>query len=44
MAGLFSKQAAVYAVERPAYPKDLFIKLAALTTLGRWHRQCLSGC
>ncbi|TKW15123.1 hypothetical protein SEVIR_5G215900v4 [Setaria viridis] len=31
MAGLFSKQAAVYAAARPAYPKDLFTKLAALT-------------
>ncbi|CAL4957954.1 unnamed protein product [Urochloa decumbens] len=31
MAGLFSKQAAVYAAARPVYPKDLFTKLAALT-------------
>ncbi|CAO2183507.1 unnamed protein product [Urochloa humidicola] len=31
MAGLFSKQAAVYAAARPVYPKDLFTKLAALS-------------
>jgi len=31
MAGLFTKQAAVYAAARPAYPKDLFTKLASLT-------------
>ncbi|KAL6596273.1 hypothetical protein ACP70R_047637 [Stipagrostis hirtigluma subsp. patula] len=31
MAELFSKQAAVYAAVRPAYPKDLFAKLAAAT-------------
>ncbi|CAO2176875.1 unnamed protein product [Urochloa humidicola] len=31
MAGLFSKQAAVYAAARPVYPEDLFTKLAALT-------------
>lgn len=31
MAGLFSKQAAVYAAARPTYPRDLFSKLAALT-------------
>ncbi|TVU34306.1 hypothetical protein EJB05_16137, partial [Eragrostis curvula] len=31
MAGLFSKQAALYAASRPTYPKDLFAKLAALT-------------
>jgi hypothetical protein len=31
MAGLFTKKAAVYAAARPAYPKDLFTKLAALT-------------
>lgn len=32
MAGLFTEQAAVYAAARPAYPKDLFAKLAALTS------------
>jgi len=31
MAGLFTEQAAVYAAARPAYPKDLFAKLSALT-------------
>ena len=31
MAGLFTKQAAVYAAARPGYPKDLFTKLASLT-------------
>lgn len=31
MAELFTEQAAVYAVARPVYPKDLFAKLAALT-------------
>ncbi|KAK3161178.1 hypothetical protein QOZ80_1BG0073370 [Eleusine coracana subsp. coracana] len=31
MAGLFGKQAAMYAAARPTYPKDLFAKLAALT-------------
>ncbi|WVZ69897.1 hypothetical protein U9M48_018613 [Paspalum notatum var. saurae] len=31
MAGLFTEQAAVYAAARPAYPKDLFSKLAGLT-------------
>ncbi|KAJ1284108.1 hypothetical protein BS78_03G179100 [Paspalum vaginatum] len=31
MAGLFTEQAAVYAAARPAYPKDLFSKLARLT-------------
>ena len=31
MAELFTEQAAVYAAARPAYPKDLFAKLSALT-------------
>ncbi|KAL6615473.1 hypothetical protein ACP70R_037743 [Stipagrostis hirtigluma subsp. patula] len=31
MAQLFTKQAALYAAARPVYPKDLFIKLAAVT-------------
>uniref|UniRef100_A0A0E0JKK5 Methyltransferase type 11 domain-containing protein n=1 Tax=Oryza punctata TaxID=4537 RepID=A0A0E0JKK5_ORYPU len=31
MAGLFTRQAAEYAAARPVYPKDLFVKLAALT-------------
>uniref|UniRef100_A0A0A9CHI1 Methyltransferase domain-containing protein n=1 Tax=Arundo donax TaxID=35708 RepID=A0A0A9CHI1_ARUDO len=31
MAGLFTKQAAVYAAARPVYTKELFSKLAALT-------------
>ncbi|KAF8696757.1 hypothetical protein HU200_036389 [Digitaria exilis] len=31
MAELFTKQAAEYAAAHPAYPKDLFTKLAALT-------------
>jgi hypothetical protein len=35
MAGLFSKQAVVYAAARPAYPKDVFTKLAALTAQHR---------
>uniref|UniRef100_A0A0A8ZXU0 Uncharacterized protein n=1 Tax=Arundo donax TaxID=35708 RepID=A0A0A8ZXU0_ARUDO len=36
MAQLLAKQAAVYATARPAYPKDLFLKLAALTTHHRF--------
>ena len=38
MAGLFTEQAAVYAAARPAYPKDLFAKLSALTAhhRGAW--------